>query len=141
MQILGLLGIGVLTPLNFSFTLHAAEKIYCVYDSIEESLAVNSLEILAQDGTIDKNLAFYMNIAGVEEEEKALFRKLLTKRIDIDPVVLSRLLKTEEGERLLDFFGRIINIQGGSNGKLALRGAIVTAALDSEGLTLLNFLR
>ncbi len=57
-------------------------------------------------------------------------------------MVLSRLLKTDEGERLLTFFGDIINIQGGSSGKIALRGAIVTAALDKkEGLTLLNFLR
>ena len=58
-------------------------------------------------------------------------------------MVLSRLLKTDEGERLLTFFGDIINIQGGkTSGKIALRGAIVTAAFDKEeGLTLLNFLR
>ncbi|MDJ0576023.1 MAG: alpha/beta hydrolase [Xenococcaceae cyanobacterium MO_234.B1] len=83
---------------------------YFVYDSIEESLKVSSLETFAQDGTIDENLAFYLNIAGVNEAEKALFRKVLTQKIDVEPVVLSRLLKTDEGERLLEFFGRIINI-------------------------------
>ena len=141
LQIISLFGIGVFTPLTFSFPLHAAEKIYFVYESIEESLKVISLEAFAQDGTIDKNLAFYMDIAGVNEQEKALFRKVLTQKIDVDPVVLSRLLKTDEGKRLLDFFGRIINIEGGRNGKYALRGAIITAALDDRGLTLLNFLR
>ncbi len=140
-QILGCFSIGILTPLTFSFPLHAAEEIYFVYDSIEESLKVSSLETFAKDGTIDENLAFYLNIAGVNEAEKALFRKVLTQKIDVEPVVLSRLLKTDEGELLLEFFGRIINIQGGRNGKLALRGAIVTAAFDDRGLTLLNFLR
>ena len=136
-----LFAIGVFTPLTFSIPLHAAEKVYFVYNAIQESLKISSLETFAQDGTVDKNLAFYLNIAGVNEQEKALFRIALTKKIDVDPVVVSRLLQTDEGERLLDFFGRIINIQGGRNGKYALRGAIITAALDDQGLTLLNFLR
>ncbi|MGK7885990.1 MAG: alpha/beta hydrolase [Crocosphaera sp.] len=83
----------------------------------------------------------YLNLANVNEEEQRRFKQALTKKIDVDAVVLSRLLKTDEGERLLNFFGEIINIQGGRNGKFALRGAIVTAALDDQGLTLLNFLR
>ena len=53
--------------------------------------------------------------------------KLLTTKIPVNPVVFYRLLKTDERER---------------SGKIALRGALVTAALDKqEGLTLLNFLR
>jgi predicted dienelactone hydrolase len=140
LPILGGLCLGILTPLTVPLQA-ADEKIDFVYDAIEESLNVSSLEAFAQSGTIDENLAFYLDIAGVNEQEKTLFQEALTKKIDVDPVVLSRLLKTDEGERLLDFFGGIINIQGGRNGKFALRGAIVTAALDDEGLTLLNFLR
>lgn len=141
-QVISLFGILVSIPLTFSTPLHAAEKIDFVYSPIEETLKVSSLEKFVKDGTIDENLAFYLNIVKPSEQEKALFRRLLTKKIDVDPVVLSRLLKTDEGERLLTFFGDIINIQGGSSGKIALRGAIVTAALDKkEGLTLLNFLR
>ena len=141
LQSFSLFTVGIFTPLTLSIPLHAAEKIYFVYDAIEDSLNVSSLETFAQDGTIDENLAFYMNIAGVTEQEKAVFRETLTKKIDVDPIVLSRLLKTDEGERLLNFFGDLIEIKGGRNGKFALRGAIITAALDSEGLTLLNFLR
>ena len=142
LQIIGLCTLGTLTSFTVALPVNAAEEIDFVYSPIEESLKVSSLEKFAQDGTIDKNLEFYMNIAKPDEKEKAIFRKLLTIRIPLDPVVLSRLLKTDEGERLLTFFGDIINIQGGSSGKIALRGAIVTAALDKEeGLTLLNFLR
>ncbi len=35
----------------------------------------------------------------------------------------------------------MINIQGGGNGQYALRGAIVSAAFDEEGLTLMNLFR
>ena len=140
-SIISLFGVGVLTPLTFSFPLHSAEKIYFIYDPLKEYLKVSSLEAFAQDGTIDKNLAFYLDIAGVTQQETDLFRKVLTQKIDVDPVTISRLLNTDNGEWLLEFFGKIINIQGGSNGKFPLRGAIITAALDDRGLTLLNFLR
>lgn len=142
LQIAGLCSLSTLASFTISFPVKAAEEIYFIYSPIEESLKVSSLEKFVKDGTIDENLAFYMDIAKANEQEKAIFRKLLTQKIDIDPVVLSRLLKTDEGERLLTFFGDLINIKGGSSGKIALRGAIVTAALDKEeGLTLLNFLR
>ena len=142
LQIFGLCSLGILTTLNVSLPVNSAEEIDFVYSPIKETLKVSSLEKFVQDGTIDENLAFYLNIAKPSEEEKELFRKLLTKKIDIDPILLSRLLKTDEGDRLLTFFGDIINIKGGSSGKIALRGAIASAALDQEeGLTLLNFLR
>jgi hypothetical protein len=46
------------------------------------------------------------------------------------------------GEAILERLGRGITIQGGGNGKYALRGILVSVALDKEeGLTLLNVLR
>lgn len=128
LQFVGLCTLSTLTSFSIYFPVNAAEKIYFVYSPIEESLKISSLEKFVEDGTIDKNLEFYLNIAKADEERTALFRQILTKKIDIDPVVISRLLKTDEGERLLNFFGNVINIQGGGNGKIALRGAIVTAA-------------
>ena len=138
-----LLSLGTFTLFIASIApVKAAEKVYFIYNPIEESVPVSSLEKFAQDGIIDDNLAFYMNLAKPNEKQKALFRQLLTKKVEIDPVILSRLLKTDEGERLLNTIGEIINIQGGSNGKVAIRGALVTATLDQkEGLTVLNFLR
>jgi predicted dienelactone hydrolase len=141
LQIIGLFSLGIFTPLTISLPLNAAEKIYFIYEPIEESLNVSSLETFVADGTIDENLAFYFNIANVSEQEKAVFRELLSKKIEIEPVFLSRLLNTDEGERLLNFFGDLISIQGGRNGKFALRGALVTAAFADEGLTLLNFFK
>ena len=135
------LALGVSTTAVMAMPLKAAEKIYFYYSPLIDSLRVSSLELFAEEGTVNKDLGFYLKLAGVNEEEKKQFRELLTKKIDLEPVVLSRLLNTDEGERLLNFFGEVINIQGGGNGKYALRGAIVSAAFDQEGLTLMNFFR
>ena len=138
-----LLSLGTFTLFIASIpSVKAAEEIDFIYSPIQESIKVSSLEKFAEDGIIDANLAFYLNFIKPDEKQKASFRQLLTKKVEIDPVILSRLLKTDEGERLLNTIGEIINIQGGSNGKVAIRGALVTAALDQkEGLTVLNFLR
>jgi predicted dienelactone hydrolase len=120
---------------------YPAEKIFFVYSPVIASLKVKSLEQFAEDGTISQDLGFYLNLAKVNEEEKAKFREALTKPVKIDAVLLSRSLNTEEAERLLNYFGSVINIKGGSNGKYLLRGALVQAALEEEGLTLLNVLK
>ena len=132
---------GIITSVAAAMPVEAAKTIYFVYTPLSLSLRVSSLEAFAEDGTVNKNLAFYMNLAGVTDEEKAIFREALLKRVEVDPVLLSRLLNTDEGKRILSYFGRVTNIQGGRNGKYILRGAMIKAALDPEGLTLLNFLR
>ena len=119
-------------------TAHAAEKIFFVYNPIIASLKVESLERFANDGTVNEDLGFYLNLADVNEEQKARFRKALTKPVPIDPILLSRSLNTEEAERLLNYFGSVINIKGGRNGKYLLRGALVQAAFEQGGLTLIN---
>ena len=132
---------GTIASVATVMPVEAAKTIFFVYTPLMESLQVSSLEAFAEDGTVNKNLAFYMNLAGVTDEEKAIFREALRKPIKIDPVLLSRLLNTDEGKRILNYFGKVTNIQGGRNGKYILRGAMIKAALDPEGLTLLNFLR
>ena len=135
------LALGVSTTALMAMPLKAAEKIYFYYSPLIDSLRVSSLELFAEEGTVNEDLGFYLKLAGVSDEEKKQFREILNKKVDLEPVVLSRLLNTDEGERLLKFFGEVINIQGGGNGQYALRGAIVEAAFDEEGLTLMNLFR
>lgn len=123
-----------------SFPVTAAEKLYLSYGPLMLSLRVESLEIFAKDGTINQDLGFYLDRATPAQQDQ--FRQALTKRVDLSPVMLSRFFNSEIGEDILNRFGKGITILGGRNGKYALRGAIVQAALDSEeGLTLLNVLR
>lgn len=118
----------------------AADNIFFVYTPVMLPLKVNSLSEFAKKGTVDQNLGKYFYLANVGEEEKAKFREILTKPVQVDPVLLHRILNTEEAERLLNYFGSVITIKGGSNGKYLLRGALIQAAMEEDGLTLLNIL-
>ncbi len=138
---LGSLILGTLTALGTPLPAQAAEKINFIFGSLRFSLRISSLEAFADDGTVDRRLADYLRITGASEEEKSQFQEILLKRAEIDPVLLSRLLRTEMGEDLLSRWGEHIAIQGGRNGKYALRGAIVKSAFDANGLTLINVLR
>jgi predicted dienelactone hydrolase len=132
-------GLGILGAILISIPAKAAERIYFNYGLIGLSISVSSLENFAQRGIIDQELRFYLR--GVSEADREKFRQALLKKTDINHVLLYRFFRTSIGEAILSRLGQFINIKGGINGKYALRGALVTAANDPEGLTLLNFLR
>ncbi len=117
----------------------AAEELFLSYDSVLLSVKVASLEAFAKEGKIDTDLQLYLSRANAAEKEE--FRQILLKRVDVNPVLLSRFFNSVMGADILERLGEAITLQGGSNGKYALRGALVTAAFDPEGLTLLNFLK
>ena len=134
--------LGSLAAIATAFPVIAAEKLIFIYPPFNLSLRISSLETFANEGIVNQELAYYMNLAGVREEQKTAFREALLKRAEIDPVQLSRFFNSPMGEKILTQVGNLISIQGGRNGKYALRGAMVQAAFDQqEGLTLLNFLR
>ncbi|MDJ0507814.1 MAG: alpha/beta hydrolase [Crocosphaera sp.] len=134
--------LATLAAILTAYPVFASQRLIFIYPPINLSLGIDSLELFATEGLVNKELAYYMNLAGVGEAEKEAFREALLKKVDLDPVQLSRFFNTPMGEELLNRVGNLLSIQGGSNGKYALRGAIVQAAFDQEkGLTLLNFLR
>ncbi|ELR98329.1 alpha/beta hydrolase [Gloeocapsa sp. PCC 73106] len=130
---------GLLLVCLTSIPIRAAEKLFLSYGPLKFSLRVESLESFAKDGTINRDLAFYLNRATPEQQKE--FREALTKRIAIDPVLVSRFLNSTMGESILMRLGKGITLEGGSNGGYALRGAIVQASFDPEGLTLLKVLQ
>ena len=134
--------LATLAAIITAYPVLASKRLIFIYPPINLSLGIDSLELFATEGVINKELAYYMDLAGVGEAEKEAFREALLKRADLDPVELSRFFNSPMGEQLLNRVGHLLSIQGGRNGKYALRGAIVQAAFDQkEGLTLLNFLR
>ncbi|WP_373479381.1 alpha/beta hydrolase [Geminocystis sp.] len=149
-MIFSFLSVKKLTALGLSlFTLtaldipkvYSAENIFAVYTPFIASLRVESLEQFVKDGTVNQNLGRYLSFAKVNDEQKAEFRKVLSTPVTVDPVLLSRVLNTEEAVRLLNYFGSVINIRGGSNGKYILRGALIKAAMEKDGLSLMNVIR
>jgi predicted dienelactone hydrolase len=133
------LALGTICTLLSAIPVLAAEKLYLTYGPLKLSVRVASLETFAKEGKINKDLEFYLGRATPEQQAK--FREALLERADLDPLLVSRFFNTEIGEDILTRVGKAIAIEGGRNGKYALRGALVQAALDPQGLTLLNFLQ
>lgn len=131
--------LGIISTCLSSIPVKAAENLFLTYGPVKLSVKVESLENFAQNGTIDEELAFYLN--RVSPEEQAQFREILTKKIELDPVLISRFFNSEMGQAILTRLGKAITIEGGSNGGIAMRGAMIQAGFDPEGLTLLNVLK
>lgn len=117
----------------------AAQRIYISYAPIERSISVDALAEYAQKGKLDNDLAAYANYAG--SQSMARLQRVLMTRINLSPVAVSQFLYTPQGEALLQRLGQIIKTESRQPGFYALRSALVLAAADPQGLTLLNVLR
>ncbi|WP_432809091.1 alpha/beta hydrolase [Pantanalinema sp. GBBB05] len=118
----------------------AAEKLTFFYGPFVQSVQVSSLNVFAQNGSINSDLEFYFKLAKADTKTQQEFRQALTARLNLDPVLLSRLFYSELGEGILTNIGRYIQIPQQGNGMNALRSALIMSALDADGLTLLNFI-
>ncbi len=117
----------------------AAQRIYASYAALERSISIDALELYAKEGKVNDDLAAYVKYA--DPKVMVQLRRVLLARIDIDPVAVSQFFYTPQGEVLLQRVGQIIQTESRQTGVYALRSALVLAAADSEGLTLLNVLR
>ena len=133
------LGLGSAIPLVFGTSVLAADNVTLSYGLLELSVSVSSLENYAYENQIDDELAFYLNF--LSEEERGDFREILTTPLDVSSVTLSQMLYAPLGELWLERLGDVIQTEARQNGARGLRGALILAAADEEGLTLLNVMR
>jgi predicted dienelactone hydrolase len=138
-QWISYLATGIIPAFLVAIPAEAAERIYFNFGPLGFSVKVDSLETFAKEGTVTRDLNFYLS--RVTPEVRSQFRQALQNPQDVDAVQLYRFFRTSIGEEILTQAGNMINIQGGGNGKYALRAALFHAANEPGGLTLLNFLR
>ncbi|PSB26225.1 alpha/beta hydrolase [Stenomitos frigidus] len=117
----------------------AAEKVYVSYGILERSISVSSLEAYARDGTIDDDLAVYAQYGDAKQLKQ--LKSVLVARADVDLIAVSQFLYTPQGEVLLKRLGQVIQPESRDSGFKAIRAALILAAADPDGLTLLNILR
>lgn len=134
-----LLGCWLLPTVAPTLRVEAAERIYLSYDILERSISVNSLESYAIQGIIEDDIAPYIQYTRPEYQDQ--LRNLLLKRLDVSPVAVSQFLYTPQAEILLQRLGQIIKTDSRQPGYRAIRAALILAAADPQGLTLLNVLR
>lgn len=128
--------------MSFAFILlptHAAERITLTYGIWGRSLAISDLDAFAQDGTLEGSVGQFLS--SLSPEQQAQIREVLQARYEVDPVMVSRFSYTASGEQLLQEIGELVTTPTGQNGWYGLRAALVLAASDPDGLSILNFLR
>ena len=116
----------------------AAEKISFRYGLIEFVLPVASLERYAKTGESDRYLDIYFKYAKAENSSK--LEELLNYSAKIDRVKIYRFFNSYLGKKILLNAGNLIQPHPTQNGLYGLRAALIGAAGEPEGLSLLNFL-
>ena len=132
------LGLSIIA-VGISHPVHSAERIYIPYGPLEFSLPIAALEVYAQEGRIDQDLAFYAS--HLDPEQLQRLREILITPINVTPVAIAQFLYSPQGEEILRRFGEIIQTRAGQEGFYPIRAALIKAAADPKGLTLLNVLR
>lgn len=117
----------------------AAEQILLTYAPFQFSIAIEDINQFAQSGTIPSSLKFILNRFSPERQTQ--IRNLLRLKNAVNPVILSRVTYTATGERLIRRVGELIQTRDRQNGFYAIRAALLQAAADPQGLSILNFLQ
>lgn len=117
----------------------SAERLTLSYGLLERSIPVKSLEIYARTGKIDNELAAYFQYAPKEQLQQ--IKEVLLTPIPLNAVQVSQFLYTPIGERLLENLATVIEGDSRATGLYGIRAALILAAAQPEGLTLLNVLR
>lgn len=117
----------------------AAERIYISYSALESSIPVEALEEYAKSGKLEDELAFYAQ--NIDPQQLARLRRVLLTRLDLTPVEVSQFLYSPIGKQLLQRLGEVVQTEARLPGFYALRAALILAAADRDGLTLLNVLQ
>ncbi len=133
------LGLFALTAVCTAAPALGADRIYVTYGPLEESVPIASLALFAKEGKIDSNLDGFAQYA--KKSQLAEIRSALQAKAEISPVTIAQFLYTPQGEVLLERLGRVIQTKARQPGFYAIRAALILAASDPEGLTILNVLQ
>ncbi|MGL5833778.1 MAG: alpha/beta hydrolase [Waterburya sp.] len=98
---------------------------------------VKDLESFVASGSRSAELDYYLD--RLTPEQLAKLPKLLSTPLELKPLTLAKFSNSTVGEMVIRNFGKGIKSETG-NGFYALRGAMIAAAFDKEGLTIINLL-
>ncbi|WP_052055718.1 alpha/beta fold hydrolase [Myxosarcina sp. GI1] len=133
------IGVILLTILKAKPVFSAERVIFSIPVLGDFYVSVDSLETFAKTGEITSDFEFYAK--RLQPHALNQLRQVLRHRLDISPVTVSRLTNMPMGEDYLKRVGQIVSTHRKRNGMYALRSALILAAADPDGLSLLNIMR
>lgn len=119
----------------------AAETLKFSFQSVSLEISLGELEAFASRGELPRGLRFYQG-SGRREQLNAI-QRILGQPLQISPTTVSQFLSLPEGDELLNRLGYLVKPTGpqGEGAAPRLRQAILAAAVDPAGLSLLNLVR
>ena len=131
--------LGVLAVL-FPIAATAAERIAFDFSPFGQFyIKVDDLEAFVSTGEISAELAYYLN--RLPPQQVARLPELLSTPIEVNPLTIAKFSNSVIGEAVIKNLGKGIRADIDRNGFYAIRGAIIAAAFDGEGFTVINLLR
>ncbi|NJK39074.1 MAG: alpha/beta hydrolase [Oscillatoriales cyanobacterium SM2_3_0] len=137
---------GVLSSVCCCFPGLAAERVYLSFLSANISVSVQSLEDYVDQNVVSPELESYLLLLSAEDQ--AQFRTVLQDALKVDPLIVSQFLYSPTGEIFLQKLGDLIQAQSSQsdrptlqNGSNAVRIALIEAAQNPEGISLLRVLK
>ncbi|MEO0537345.1 MAG: alpha/beta hydrolase [Cyanobacteria bacterium P01_A01_bin.123] len=131
--------LGLTTVLTAAFPARSAERIQFFFGPFEPTIYVEDLAQLVEDGTISDRFRPVADRLG--EEQLVNVRSLLSTTFEIDSVMISQFTYGPVGERLLQQAGQVVRTDNMLSGSRALRAALIFAAAEEDGLTILNIIQ
>ena len=122
-------------------SIQAAENLKLNYGILSFSLSIDSLELYAKEGEINSELNFYTK--RLNDKTVKQLRRILQRRINIDPILLYRLTRSPMVMDIIESLGEVATTHRGHNGFYAIRGSVTNAAIEHQdrGVTLIDVLR
>ncbi|NET79955.1 MULTISPECIES: alpha/beta hydrolase [Okeania] len=142
------LSLSIIPAILTALPVNAAKQISLGHKDLNILIPVSALENYAKTGEISYELASYMLLLEAEKEDK--YRDLLHNRYNFPPQIVSQFINSPMGELFLKNLGKVIKTSSNSenenlttveNGAEEIRTALLKAANDAEGLTIINFIR
>ncbi|WP_414528378.1 alpha/beta hydrolase [Nodularia chucula] len=124
--------------LFFHTSAFAAEQVLLKYGIFRESISVEELSTFAETGELSS--ALRVNFALAQQDPKAI-RPYLTTPVNIDLVVLDRVLNSPIGNVILDELSQVIHTPSRTADRQALRAALVLSANEDGQVTLLEVIQ
>ena len=118
----------------------AAEKITFPLSILGKfQVSIDDLALFADRGEITPEFAYYASRLDARTQQQ--LRQILQTSFAVDPITVYRVTNMPMGEDFLRRLGKIIYTHPQRNGLYAIRAALIKAAKEPEGLTVINFLR
>ncbi|MDB9374538.1 alpha/beta hydrolase [Nodularia sphaerocarpa] len=116
----------------------AAEQVVLKYGIFRESISVEELSLFAETGELSRSLR--VNFALAQQDPKAI-RPYLTTPVNIDLVILDRVLNSPIGNVILDELSQVIHTPSRTADRQALRAALILSASEDGQVTLLEIIQ